>query len=338
MLELRTITEQNEYSSYWQKLNGHLLQSWEWGIIKGPQWQPLRLAVFDGEELVSILSVLKRTSSGITFGYVPKARVEKTHEQQIWELLQKQKLGMDFLLFEFDEPDVSASSFLTKLPEYDYSVQPRWTNRIDLARTPDHLWSGLKGSYRRNINKSERQGVKITAHDTGTLALDQFYDVMKDIFANTKFVMHGKAYFEKVWQYLGGRMARIYLAEAAGRIVGAYFVAYDNDTAYELYGGVTKAGRDVEAGYLLKWKAILGAQELGKTTYDHWGIAPRDKTGAYDPRHELASISSFKAGFGGTEVSFLPTRALVHNPLKFTLFKALNSLHKVSIQLRKLGK
>jgi len=150
--------------------------------------------------------------------------------------------------------------------------------------------------------------------------------------------MHGKPYFERVWQYLSGRMARIYLAEFENRIVGAYFVAYDNLTAYELYGGVTKAGRDVEAGYLLKWKAILGAQELGKTTYDHWGIAPRDKTGAYESRHELASISNFKAGFGGSDVSFLPTRVLVRNPLKFKLFKSLNSLHKLSIQLRKLGK
>ena len=58
----------------------------------------------------------------------------------------------------------------------------------------------------------------------------------------------------------------------------------------EPYGGMTQAGADSRANYLLKWEAIRSSREAGATTYDLWGLAH-------------AGIAHFKTGFGGREIA-----------------------------------
>ena len=57
----------------------------------------------------------------------------------------------------------------------------------------------------------------------------------------------------------------------------------------EPYGGMTAAGGESRANYLLKWEAIRSSREAGATSYDLWGLA-------------TGGIAHFKTGFGGREV------------------------------------
>ena len=57
----------------------------------------------------------------------------------------------------------------------------------------------------------------------------------------------------------------------------------------EPYGGMTAAGAEPRANYLLKWEAIRSARAAGATSYDMWGLVD-------------AGIRQFKEGFGGREV------------------------------------
>jgi lipid II:glycine glycyltransferase (peptidoglycan interpeptide bridge formation enzyme) len=54
----------------------------------------------------------------------------------------------------------------------------------------------------------------------------------------------------------------------------------------EPYGGMTAAGGESRANYLLKWEAIRTSREQGATSYDLWGLA-------------TGGIAHFKTGFGG---------------------------------------
>ncbi|KXK26977.1 MAG: FemAB family protein [candidate division WS6 bacterium OLB20] len=195
----------------------------------------------------------------------------------------------------------------------------------------------MKGKYRRNIKKAERHGVTVSIHTHDASAVDAFYTVMQEIFKATDYVMHDKNYFLKVWEQLSQKdLARILLAEHHGAVVGAYLVALDEISVYELYGGVTSEGRDLEAGYMLKWEAMKMTSALGRRYYDHWGVAPRDLNGNYTKGHPLESISSFKHGFGGTDHCFAKTRVLVLNGTKYRMFGILSQLQKLKIRLKKL--
>jgi lipid II:glycine glycyltransferase (peptidoglycan interpeptide bridge formation enzyme) len=70
----------------------------------------------------------------------------------------------------------------------------------------------------------------------------------------------------------------------------------------EPYGGMSQAGAELHANYLLKWEALRSSRERGATSYDMWGLS-------------TPGIEHFKAGFGGREVRYTGAWELVQAPL-----------------------
>ena len=65
----------------------------------------------------------------------------------------------------------------------------------------------------------------------------------------------------------------------------------------EAYGGMTDAGAEARANYLLKWTAIADFAREGFAVYDMWGLA-------------TGGIRQFKEGFGGEEIEYVGARDL----------------------------
>ena len=54
-------------------LEGDVLQAWEWGGVKSPDWSPLRLGLFEGETLTGGAVILKRKLPFVgPFYYAPR--------------------------------------------------------------------------------------------------------------------------------------------------------------------------------------------------------------------------------------------------------------------------
>ena len=77
----------------------------------------------------------------------------------------------------------------------------------------------------------------------------------------------------------------------------------------EPYGGMTQAGAESRANYLLKWEAIRTSREQGATSYDLWGLA-------------TGGIAHFKTGFGGREVRYIGAWDLVLDPFGRAVYEA----------------
>jgi len=338
---IREVTDKIEYQRFWKQVNGHILQSWEWGEIKKPGYKPVRLVLTDKEEVIAVCLILKRSIGKklITFGYAPRITFSNKYFTKCINTTKqyfKKDLKLDFILFDFNTQKEDYIENTDLVDTGSFTTQPQYSNIVKLDRNENDLWMSLKGKYRRNIKKSEREKVEVVEYDFSQEALDSFYEVMSSIFKNTKYVMHGKEYFQKVWSILESHNhAKIYLAKHEGKVVGGYLVVFDSIGAYELYGGVTKQGRDHEAGYMLKWKAVKSAKFEGKQFYDHWGVAPKDASGEYEKAHELYNISKFKEGFGGEYIEFAPQKVLINSSSKYTIFKIINSLNSVRISLIK---
>jgi lipid II:glycine glycyltransferase (peptidoglycan interpeptide bridge formation enzyme) len=69
------------------------------------------------------------------------------------------------------------------------------------------------------------------------------------------------------------------------------------ERAVESYGGMTDAGADLRANYLLKWTAMADFAREGFAVYDMWGLA-------------TGGIRQFKEGFGGEEIEYVGARDL----------------------------
>ena len=92
-----------------------------------------------------------------------------------------------------------------------------------------------------------------------------------------------------------------------GEPLATLFLVRCGPRVVEPYGGMTVAGGDSRANYLLKWEAIRSSREAGATSYDLWGLA-------------TGGIAHFKAGFGGREVHYIGAWDLVLDRLGRTVY------------------
>ena len=97
--------------------------------------------------------------------------------------------------------------------------------------------------------------------------------------------------------------ARLLFAQAAdGEPQATLLLVRCGPRVVEPYGGMTAAGAESRANYLLKWEAIRSSREAGATSYDLWGLA-------------TGGIAHFKTGFGGREVRYVGAWDLVLSPV-----------------------
>jgi peptidoglycan pentaglycine glycine transferase (the first glycine) len=182
------------------------------------------------------------------------------------------------------------------------AIQPVSTRAIDLTADEDALWGDLRKKWRQYVNKARTGGVRIV--DAGPERLDEFYAIYRETADRAGFLIRAKSAYNDVWQaYAPAGRARLLFAELPdGTPVATLFLVRAGTRVVEPYGGMTPAGADSRANYLLKWEAIRSSREQGATSYDLWGLAH-------------AGIAHFKTGFGGREIHYIGAYDLVLDPL-----------------------
>ena len=169
-------------------------------------------------------------------------------------------------------------------------IQPVSTRVIDLAADEAALWGDLRKKWRQYVNKARTGGVRVV--DAGPERLDEFYRIYRETADRAGFLIRAQSAYRDVWDAFGpSGHARLLFAELAdGTPVATLFLVRAGTRVVEPYGGMTEAGADSRANYLLKWEAIRSSREQGATTYDLWGLAH-------------SGIAHFKTGFGGREIA-----------------------------------
>jgi lipid II:glycine glycyltransferase (peptidoglycan interpeptide bridge formation enzyme) len=142
-------------------------------------------------------------------------------------------------------------------------------------------------------------------------ALGIFYAIYRETAARAGFMIRTEAAYRDVWNaYRPGGLARLLIARLPdGEPVAALLLVRCGGRVVEPYGGMTQAGAESRANYLLKWEAIRSSREAGATTYDLWGLAH-------------PGIAHFKAGFGGREVRYVGAWDLVLDGLGRVVYTA----------------
>ncbi len=181
------------------------------------------------------------------------------------------------------------------------AVQPVSTRVIDLTADEAVLWSGLRKKWRQYVNKARTGGVRVV--DAGAERLDDFYRIYRETAVRAGFLIRAPSAYRDVWDAFGpaGR-ARLLFAELPdGSPVATLLLVRSGARVVEPYGGMTAAGADSRANYLLKWEALRSSKERGAAVYDLWGLAH-------------PGIAHFKTGFGGREVAYIGAWDLVLDP------------------------
>ncbi len=218
-------------------------------------------------------------------------------------------------------------------------IQPQDTLVLDLSETEERLLSGMKQKTRYNIRLAERKGVRVISTADYERYFSDFWNLMKETSRRNKIVSHSESYYYRMLKTLCpgavfleergvslGRKkrlcARLYLAEYKKKIIAANIVLFFGDLAVYLHGASSNEHRNVMATYLLQWRQIMDAKDVGCMRYDFWGIT------IGGGKKNWAGITRFKKGFGGDEVRYIGAYDLVFDSLGYNVYNKLASTYR----------
>jgi peptidoglycan pentaglycine glycine transferase (the first glycine) len=306
-----SFVEATEHGSYLQ-LDG-------WARVKAPNgWIARRVVMGSAGQRIGLQVLLRRPRPlPWAFAYAPRGPVaEAWTPRAIEDLTAGLRAARDDLgrvshlridpEVEADGPSDPAGALRAALADAGWrpgpSVQPPSSRVIDLSGSEDDLWSDLRKKWRQYVNKARSQGVVVTEL-TGD-PIGPFYEIYRETARRAGFLIRvQQAYRDVHAAFAPAGRARILFALAPdGTPLASLFLVRCGRRIVEPYGGMTAAGADLRANYLLKWEAIRRAREEGAAAYDLWGLAH-------------PGIAHFKAGFGGREVRYVGGWDLVLDPL-----------------------
>lgn len=326
---LRRVTERAVWDSYVAgHVDGHLLQSWNWGELKaGAGWHPLRLALYEGEQIVAAAQVLQRGASHVPLrlghlAYIPKGPLLDWSQSLLCERFFTQvrrylwSQGALALRMELgQEADAAGSAIIRQRLsamhcQAVHAVQPLRTIVLDLEPTEEALMAQMKEKWRYNVRLARRKGVTVRVA-TSEADVQAWYTLLQTTGERDSFGIHTLEYYQQVWRLLGERdELRLLLAEYEGQLLAGIFVSLFAGQALYLYGASSNEQRQLMPNYLLQWEAITWAKQRGARLYDFWGIPETD---AED--EAMAGVYRFKRGWGGRVVQFLGSYEQAYRPL-----------------------
>ena len=291
-------------------------QLWEWGEVRAMGgWRPVRLAIGpDRDSPVAGAQLLLRRMPvlGWHLAYAPRGPIGDLDDPAVRGALVAalRSLGAaEKIATVRADPEARLETpYGRALLEAPWraapKVQPPTTRVIDLTVGEEELRANLKRKHRQYVNKAERAGVTIERFDGRTPAevigpaLVDFNRIYRFTAERAGFVARQPFYYERVWSLFAptGRV-RLSFAVLDGVRVATIFHFTCGNRAVEAYGGMTDAGAEGRANYLLKWTAISDFARENFAVYDMWGLA-------------TGGIRQFKEGFGGEEIEYVGARDL----------------------------
>ena len=311
-----SLTGWNQFLS--QHPNAHLLQTGEWGELKGGfEWKPVRVI----RDNVGAQILFRKLPLGFTVGYIPKLVIsDQSVSEQFWQEIDFvcRKYRAIFLKLEPDSWEgqfiLHDSSFILS----KHNIQPPRTLIVDILGTEEEILARMKQKTRYNIRLSEKKGVTVRAWDD----LESFHKMMLLTGGRDNFGVHSLEYYRRAYELLHPNgMCEILVAEYEGKPLAALFVARNGNRAYYLYGASTDEERNRMPTYLLQWEAMKWAKARGCEEYDLWGVPDEDEAALeanFETRRDgLWGVYRFKRGFGGELRRAAQALDRVYNPLLY---------------------
>lgn len=312
------VTDPEAWNSFVEGAPYHAFpQLWEWGEVRAMGgWRPLRLAIGPSQDAPPVAGaqlLLRRLPLvGWHLAYVPRGPIGDLDDPAVRDALvhalraagRAERIATVRADPEAMPETPLGEAMLAQPWRAAPKVQPPVTRVIDLRVGEEALRANLKRKHRQYVNKAERAGIEIERFDGSSSAdvigpaLADFNRIYRLTADRAGFVARQPFYYERVWSIFAptGRV-RLSFAVADGERVATLFHFTCGDRAVESYGGMTDAGAEARANYLLKWAAIRDFASERFAVYDMWGLA-------------TGGIRQFKEGFGGEEIRYVGARDL----------------------------
>jgi len=304
--------------------------------------------------------------------YIPRGIAEKVKSEklkvksflnELVGLAKKENAGWVRVdLKDKNELNLIKENINCKIVKAPHDMQPKEIFVLDISKSEEELLAEMSQKTRYNIKLAQKRGISLRTANAyeNTNDISEFIRLVKATAKRKGISFHAEDYYRKMFENLPENMLKLYVAEYSGpastreddcspaspnrgestrggKVIAANIVVFYGDTATYLHGATDDEYRNVMAPYLLQWQAILDAKKTGCKLYDLGGVKIQDTRYKMQDTNSWAGITKFKLGFSPNTkpLEFAGSYDIVINPWKYRIYKILQKIKEVLVDLRK---
>lgn len=179
------------------------------------------------------------------------------------------------------------------------------TVMIDLGKSEDELLAKMRRQTRYEVRRASKLGIEVN-RDNSEEIFKEFHAVQAETAKRQGFVPPSlKVLLAEREAFCNN--AEIYVAETSEGEKIAYGLIIKDGREGDYYEAAsTELNRKLPGAYAIIWQVMQDLKKEGYERFNLWGIAP-----AGQPNHRYAGVTTFKTGFGGEVVEYVPAHDLV---------------------------
>jgi len=231
-------------------------------------------------------------------------------------------------LLNTPENQAAVSSLRRLIPGLDLRPAPMHlhaqnTVLIDLSKTEEDLLMAMRRQTRYEVRRAQKLGLKIV-EDSSEAAFAEFHAVQAATAKRQNFVPPSKRELLAERTAFSPDHLKLYKVLSAEDQPVAYglILIYGQEAEY-FEAASTDLNRKLPGAYALLWQAIKDLKAEGIKRFNLWGIAPPNAT-----HHRYSGVTTFKTGFGGEVIEYIPAHDLVINKLKYKIDELVETARK----------
>lgn len=195
------------------------------------------------------------------------------------------------------------------------------TVMIDLNLSEEELLANMRRQTRYEVRRADKLGIKVICSNDEEI-FKEFQKVQAETARRQNFVPPSLKTLLAEKEAFGKNIV-IYKAELENEPV-AYGLIIKNGLEADYYEAAsTILNRKMPGAYALLWQAMKDLKKEGYARFNLWGIAP-----AGQPNHRYAGVTTFKTGFGGKIVEFVPAHDLTISKVRYMADFAFETIRK----------
>lgn len=294
----------------------NFLVSWAWGQFQIRMGKQVNYQIYkrDNQVVGTCLFTIERAKRGsyLSCPGTPVLDWQDTQLVSFWlkqvEILAK-KEKLSFVRVRpqaLDTPDLRQ-----KFNQLGFNLAPMHltadlTIQLDLTQDLEQILKQMRKNTRYEVRKAEKLGLT-SRLSTKVSDIQSFYQHQLELAEKHNFVPFSLNFLKNQFQEFVSRDQAVLVHtydQSDQLLASAFIITYGQEAVYH-YGISTPENQKKPGAYLAQWRAIEYAKKHGCTRYNFWGVNPKD-----EPNHRFAGVGTFKRGFGGQEVAYLPAHDL----------------------------
>lgn len=193
---------------------------------------------------------------------------------------------------------------------------------IDLNKPEDELLANMRRQTRYEVRRAAKQGI-IVEKSNNEAIFKEFRKVQAATAKRQGFVPPNLKTLLAEKEAFGENIA-IYVAKTSDDQPIAYGMIIKDGKEGDYYEAAsTDLNRKMPGAYALLWQVMKDLKTEGYERFNLWGIAP-----AGQPNHRYAGVTTFKTGFGGEVVEYVPAHDMVISKMRYIADFAFETLRK----------